>query len=163
MQQQALSTYEIWTLVLQIIGTVATVAACVGIYYAEKSLDLARHDYARKLRLETGAYARQIMKDLRERTPLMRNIIQQNLTPEQAYKNDDIRLDLSDLLNFLESVAIDVKEGLYDNDYLQQYLQMFTQFYREFLLNYISYAQQMKENTRLWMFTEQLLASNTKI
>ncbi len=54
---QPLTSYEFWTLILQIIGTLATVAACIGIIYAKKSLDLARYDFDRKLCLETGAYA----------------------------------------------------------------------------------------------------------
>ena len=145
-----MTAYELSSLILQIIGTIATIFACIGIYYAKRSLELARIDYQRKLHIETRTYARDRFKDLRDFSLLLKKVDKEKLSHELIESDIQLRSEVDNFLNLLEDVSYDLREGLYDNKLILAYIRVFIRIAKDRFSTYIDYKRRKSENYHLW-------------
>lgn len=145
-----MTSYELSSLILQIIGTAVTIFTCIGIYYAKRSLELARNDYQRKLHIETRTYARERLKDLREYGFALKKLDIDKLTNELIDNDIQLRSEVSSFLNLLEDISYDLKEGLYDGKLIVTSIKDFIWLAKKRCSTYIMFKRHKYQNPHLW-------------
>ena len=145
-----MTTFELLSLIFQIIGTLATIFACIGIYYAKRSLDIAKNDYKRKLHLETKTYVRNQLKDLSYFFGHFNQVENDQLTNELIENDIQIRSNISNFLNLIEEIHNDLEDGLYDNNIILDNIKIYMLIVRAKCLSYIEYKRYQNRNPHLW-------------
>lgn len=134
----------------QIIGTLAAIFACIGLYYAKRSLDIAKNDYKRKFHLETKTYVRNQLKDLSYFFGNFKQLGSEKLTNELIENDIQIRSNISNFLNLIEEIHDDLKNGLYDNKIILDNIKIYMLIVKDRCLSYIEYKRFQNNNPYLW-------------
>ena len=108
---------------LLIIQTAGLLFVGASIIYAGKSFRLAMVQHQREVRQETYEFVSRLTKDLGGPPNVIRKVDDSELSSEGIRNNHELSYNVSFLLNSLESMAIAVRNCIYDEEIVRASMQ----------------------------------------
>jgi hypothetical protein len=148
-----MTDYETLSLVIQAAGLFFI---GLSIIYAGKSFRLSQIKHERELRQESYNYVKELMTEIREPLVAVRNSDVTSYKMEELLKKEEIVFNISLLLNSYESMALAIRNTIYDEEILKASLQYQLISAFQMLQDYIHYRRAQLSHPNIWEGIEWL-------